>query len=616
MVIGSVTEKYNKIMRKLIFLLVLFLAGYGLKAEVSFKAEAPEAVVVGERFNLVYRVNEEGKDFRAPEFPDFDILMGPTPSFIHSQSYHNGKWENMTSYTFTYVLLPKKEGTFNIPPATIKVKGGNYTSNALAVKVLPQDKNAEDASSQQTGGASRTTAIDKESLFVRMIVSSKNVYEQEGFLVTFKLYSLFHCGLEGAKFPEFEGFLSQEIDLPNKQWTLENYNGRNYQTVVLKQTVLYPQQTGNLTIGSGRFDAVVRVQSQKKVKSIFDDFFDSYQDVNRELTTAPVTINVKSLPSGKPASFSGAVGNFSMTSSISSEKVKTNEAITINVKIAGNGNVKLIKNPTVEFPNDFEIYEPKTEVSTQNTENGVIGSKSIEYMAIPRYAGDFTIPPIEFSYFDVKSDSYKTLKSEPYTLHVEKGPDDGNAPGPLVSNFTNKESVKYLGQDIRYLKVKGFHFAQKNELFFGSFLYVLCYIVPAILFIIFFIVYRKQVKENSNIALVRTKKANKIAVRRLKIAGRLMKENKREEFYDEVLRALWGYLSDKLNIPQATLTKDNVETELITYGVDESLINEFMDILNTCEFARYAPAQTSDDMDRLYAKTIDAMGKMENTIKR
>lgn len=619
MVIKGVTEKYDIIMRKLVFLLALILAGYGVKAEeVSFKASAtPEVVVMKERVNLVYSVNADAKDLRAPEFEDFDILMGPTPAFNHSQVYDNGNWTTSTSYTYTYVLLPKKEGTFNIPPASIKVKGRNYVSNALTIKVLPADKESVgDNNSGSEASSTQATTIDKESLFVRMIVSKKNVYEQEGFLVTFKLYSLFDCGLNGVKFPEFEGFLAQEIDLPNKQWTLENYNGRNYRTVVLKQTVLYPQRSGNITIGSGRFDAEVRIQTQKKVRSIFDDFFDSFQNVSKELTTAPVTINVKPLPSGKPASFSGAVGNFSMTSSINSTNVKTNEAVTIKVKISGNGNVKLIKNPAVEFPNDFEIYEPKADVETQNTENGVIGSKMIEYMAIPRFAGDFTIPPIEFSYFDIKSNSYKTLKSEPYALHVEKGPDDENTSGPVVSNFTNKESVKYLGQDIRYLKVKGFHFAEKNELFFGSFLYILCYIVPAVLFIIFFIVYRKQVKENSNIALVRTKKANKIAVRRLKIAGKLMKENKREKFYDEVLRALWGYLSDKLNIPQATLTKDNVETELVKYGVDESLINEFMDILNTCEFARYAPSQTSDAMDKLYAKTIDAMGKMENTIKR
>ena len=263
-----------------------------------------------------------------------------------------------------------------------------------------------------------------------------------------------------------------------------------------------------------------------------------------------------------------------------------------------------------------DVYDPKVEMDIKTTTAGVSGSKTIEYMAIPRYAGDFEIPAIAFSYFDIKSGSYKTIKSEPYKLHVEQGK-GGSGSSPVVSNFSNKESVKYLGKDIRYLKTKGFSFIEGGDgIFFGSFMYYLCYIVPAILFIVFFFIYRKQVKENADIALVRTKKANKMAVRRLKNAGKLMKENKKEEFYDEVLRALWGYLSDKLSIPQSDLTKDNVETELAKYGVDESLTNEFMDILNTCEFARYAPSQASDAMDKLYELTVDAIGKMENTIKK
>ena len=333
------------------------------------------------------------------------------------------------------------------------------------------------------------------------------------------------------------------------------------------------------------------------------------------MTTPPVTIDVKPLPSGKPASFSGAVGNFTMTSSISSNNVKTDDAVTVKVKISGNGNIKLVKNPEVAFPNDFDVYDPKVEVDIKTTAAGTSGTKTIEYMAIPRYAGDFEIPAIAFSYFDTKTGSYKTITSEPYKLHVEQGKGGGTS-SPVVSNFSNKESVKYLGKDIRYLKVNGIHFVPNNELFFGSFMYYMCYLIPAILFIVFFFIYRKQVKENSNLALVRTKKANKMAVRRLKNAGKLMKENKKEEFYDEVLRALWGYLSDKLSIPQANLTKDNVEMELAKYGVDDALIKEFMDILNTCEFARYAPAQASDAMDKLYEQTVDAIGKMENTIKK
>lgn len=606
-------------MRKLVFLFVLMLmAGATLKAaDVVFKAAAPAAVVMGEQFRLTFTINAEGKDLRVQELSDFEVLMGPSQSTSYSSSWVNGQSSSETTVTYTYILMPKKEGTFNIPPATIKVKGANYTSNALAIKVLPPDKaGSADAAAGAAGGNSASTGIGKDDFFVKLNVSSHQVYEQQGFLATFKMYASRPCGLNNAKFPEFEGFLAQEVELPQeKQWTMENYNGRNYYVVVLKQSYLYPQRSGKITIDKGTFDAVIRIPTQQKVRSIFDDFFDAYQDINKQLVSPAVTIDVKPLPSGKPASFAGAVGNFTMTAGISSTNIKANEAVTVTVKISGNGNIKLVKNPDVQFPADFDVYDPKVETDSRVTAAGASGTKTIEYIAIPRYAGDFEIPAITFSYFDPKAGSYKTITSEAFQLHVEKGK-EGEGTAPVVSNFSNKESVKYLGQDIRYLKVKGIRFFSKNELLFGSFTYYLCYLVPAFLFLVFFLIYRRQVKENSNLALVRTKKANKTAVRRLKNAGRLMKENKKEEFYEEVLRALWGYLSDKLNIAQANLTKDNVEAELMKYGVDESLINEFMDILNTSEFARYAPSQASDAMDKLYELTVDAIGKMENTIKK
>jgi tetratricopeptide (TPR) repeat protein len=572
---------------------------------------APEAVIVGEQFRLSYIVNAEAKDFRLQgEMPDFDVLMGPTPSVNYSQRWVNGKSSSETSFTFTYILRAKKEGTFNIPPATVKVNNATYTSNALVVKALPQDKAEEVAA-----GESRTSSsgLSKDDVFIRLIVAKRDVYEQEGILVTLKLYARNYgiSGLPVRSFPEFEGFLAQEIELPQeKPWVLENYNGYNYQTVVLKQSVLFPQRSGNLTIDGGKYEAVVRMPTQRKISSIFDDFAGMYRDVNISLVPPPVTVNVKPLPSGKPASFSGGVGDFTLKSSVSSTEVKANEAVTVTLKINGNGNIRLVKNPEVKYPNDFDIYDPKIAQDVKTTAAGVNGSKTIEYTAIPRFGGDFEIPPVTFSYFDPKTETYKTLSTEPYRLHVEKGEGDA-ASGPVVSNFSNRESVRVLGQDIRYLKVKDIDFVSKDELLYGSSVYYLCYLVPALLFIAFFFIYRKQVKENANIALVRTKKANKMAVKRLKIAGRLLKANRTEEFHEEVLRALWGYLSDKLNIPQSNLTKDNVETELTQHGVDETLIKEFMDILNTCEFARYAPSQAPDAMDKLYGLAVDAIGNME-----
>ena len=590
------------------------LSSVNAEDHVTFKASAPQSVVMGEQFRLTFVVNAEGKELRVQEMPDFDVLMGPSQSTSYSSSWVNGKNTSETTVSFTYILMPKKEGTYTIAPATIKVKGATYSSNGLSIKVLPADKSGKSSSNSSSGTSSAT--ISNDDFFVRMIVSKANVYEQEGFLVTFKLYAARPCGLSGAKFPEFEGFLAQEIDLPDKQWVQDHYNNRNYFTVDLKQVVLYPQRSGQLTIGKGTYDATIRISTPSKARSIFDDFFDSYRDMNKQLVSQPATINVKPLPSGKPASFSGAVGNFTMTASLSNDHVKANEAVTVKVKISGNGNLKVLKNPEVIFPNDFDVYDPKVDVDTKTTTSGVTGSKNIEYMAIPRYAGDFEIPAVSFSYFDTKSQSYKNLTSDSFKLHVDKG-DNSSATASSVTNYSNKESVKYLGQDIRFLKTRGIHFiTRRDDVFFGSFLYYLAYIVPAILFVIFFIMYRNQIKENSDLAKVRIRKANKMAIKRLKNAGKLMQEKKKEAFYEEILKDLWGYLSDKLSIPQADLTKDNVEAELAKYGVDELLTKEFMDILNTCEFARYAPSQAPDAMDKLYELTADAIEKMENTIKK
>ncbi len=402
--VNSCNSQIKKYLLTICLLTGFVIPGF---AQVTFKASAPNAVVVGEQFRLTYSINDDGKDLRIGEFPDFDILYGPSTS--RSISIVNG--QTSTSNSFTYTLMAKKEGSFNIPPATIKVGGSEYKSNAVTIKVLPQDKAAAAQSQNQTaqrGEASEGSgSISSNEAFVRMHITKNSVYENEGFLVTFKIYSLYDIvGFENVKFPEFEGFISQEIELPEeRQLSLENYNGRNYRTYVLKQTILYPQRPGTLTIPAGKVDAVFRVRSQQRVRSIFDDFFDSYSNVKKTLPINQGTVSVKPLPAGKPDSFSGAVGDYKMTSSISSEKVKANEAITIKVNISGAGNLKLVKSPEIIFPNDFEIYDPKTNLNIKTTTSGVSGSKEMEYLAIPRYAGDFVIPSAPFSYFALKANS-------------------------------------------------------------------------------------------------------------------------------------------------------------------------------------------------------------------
>ena len=616
-------------MGKKVILLFTLLLSVGLlqnaKAQdVTFTMSAPPSVVVGTQFQLSCIVNVvNGTELRLPPemSENFDNLMGPSTATSRGVKIENGKRTSTATATYTYVFAAKKEGTFNIDPATIKIGNSEYKSNAITIKVLPPDQAAQAQAQgggaqqqQQQQGGSSSAGISNDNIFFRMTISNNNVYEQEGFLVTFKLYTAYDiAGVNNVKFPEFEGFLAQDIELKDVQWQVENYNGRNFNTAVMKQTVLYPQRSGQLSIGSGRVDAVIRVRNQSTGRGFFDNFFDTYQNVSKELISSPATINVKPLPTGKPASFSGAVGNYTINSEISRTQLKANEAVTIKLTIRGNGNIRLLKNPDIVFPNDFEVYDPKVDNNIRVSAAGASGTKTIEYMAIPRYAGDFEIPAVNFSFFDTKAGVYKTLTTESYKLRVEKG--EGGSEAPVV-NFTNRENVKFLGKDIRYIKTKGVHFISNKDIFFGSFIYIMAYLMITILFVVFFIIYRKQVKENSNIALVRTKKANKTAVKRLKQAEKLLKENKEEAFYEEVLRALWGYLSDKLNIPQSELTKENVAIALTKYGVDEELSGEFLEIVNTCEFARYAPNKTSGAMDKLFSETIDAIGKMENTIKK
>lgn len=610
-------------MRKLIFLfIILIIAGAKVSADdkASFVANAPEAVASGDQFKLTYTVNTQNiRDFRAPSIKDFDVLMGPNRSF--SQTIINGV--SNSSVTYTYILMADKQGTFTVPGATAVINGKASTSNSVKIKVLPPDQasgNSNNGSRQNSSAgrpsqASSGNSISSNDLFVTANVSKTNVYEQEALLLTYKIYTLVNIvGLDDAKMPDFKGFHSQEVDLPQKkQASLEHYNGRNYQTIVYRQFVLFPQQSGKLEIDPAKF--VIVVAKAVASDDPFDAFFNggsNYVEIKKTVATPKVTVNVMQLPSGKPANFSGGVGEFSISSSINTKELKTNDALTVKLIISGVGNLKLINNPEVAFPKDFETYDPKVDNKFSLTKEGLSGSKVIEYLAVPRSAGTYKIPSVDFSYFDLKTKSYKTLKTEEYEVKVEKGA--GNA-DQVIANFTNKEDLKVLGNDIRFIKMGDTALTPKGNFLFGSLTYYLWYIIPFCLFIVFVIIYRKQAIENANVAKVRTKKANKVATKRMKLAGKLLAENKKDQFYDEVMRALWGYISDKLNIPVSKLSKDNIEYELNKYGVQADLIKEFIEALNQCEFARYAPGDENAAMDNVYSSAIDVMSKMENSIK-
>ena len=583
--------------------------------KVTFTASAPDAVAVGDQFRLSYTVNtQKVKNFRAPSIKGFDVLMGPSRSYS-MQSINGNTTETLT---FTYILLAQKEGEYTIPGATITANGDQMLSNSVKIKVLPADK----ANSSQSGNAQSTsrssssgTSISNNDLFITATASKTTAYEQEAILLTYKIYTVVDLrGFDNVKLPDFKGFHSQEVELPNdRRWGLEHYKGRNYHSTIYRQFVLFPQQSGKLTIDAARFDA--SIEKMDAIDDPFEAFFNGGAgsiQIKKTLMTPKLTIDVKALPAGKPADFSGGVGEFNISSSINSTKVKTNDAITVKVVISGTGNLKLVGEPEVKFPEDFEVYDPKVDSKFRLTNAGLSGNKVIEYLAIPRNAGTYKIPAIKFSYFDIKSRSYKTLTTEEYTVQVEKGA--GNA-SQTIANFTNKEDLKVLNEDIRFIKQNDVKLSPKGKYFFGSMGYWLFYIVPGLIFIACFLIYRKQIAANANVAKVRTKKANKVAVKRMKQAGKLLAANEKDAFYDEVLKALWGYISDKLSIPVSQLSKDNIEEELRKYGVAEDLIKEFLNALNSCEFARFAPGDANQAMDKVYSDSLEVISKMENSIK-
>lgn len=610
-------------MKKYWFLLILLLISVPsiFADNITFVIKAPASTVKGAQIQVQYILKGEAKNIETPTIPKeiagFEELFGPSVMESYSSSTVNGKTVSESNVTFTWVLMAKEEGTFTLPAASVKIDGKNYQSNTAQIKVLPPDKNADTQQPGQQPQATSTTStagqVSNDDAFIRAIFSKTKVKEQEAVVVTFRFYTVLNIREVGKiQFPEFEGFMTEDFELSaNRQWNMEHYNGRNYYTVDVKKTLLFPQRSGKMSIPSGTMEIVFEVSSGRKVR----DFFGTREvmtEARKVLKTTPVTVDVSPLPiEGKPSGFLGGVGNFSFTPTISATNVKANDAITIKLDISGSGNMKLIKNPEIKFPKDFETYDPQVKNDFRITENGLSGKKTIEYMFIPRYPGKYTIPPIDFSYFDTRTNSYKTVSSPEYTLNVDKDP---NAGQNVSTSYSNQRELE-VEQDIRYLKTGDFSFRNSQSFTYGSLLYWLWYIVPLLLLIVFSIIYRKQIKANADIALMKTKKANKVATRRLKMAKKYLQAQNKDSFYEEILRAVWGYLSDKLTIPVADLNRENIEAELTRYGVGDELISQFIDILDTGEFARYAPS-ASGDMDKLYNNTVDAIGKMENTIKK
>ena len=598
----------------------------GFAEDVQFRAQAPSQVIVGRPFQLTYTVNQRSRDMRAPEFTDFDVLAGPYTSTSSSTSFVNGHRTSSFSQAYTYTLMAQRAGTYTIPPATVKVDGENIQSNGVRIQVLPEDEQPAQQSNQsaavsnqsnQSSQSSQTSQTASENIFVRTIASKTRVHEQEALMVSYKLY---FANVDVAqltnntKLPEFTGFLKQEIELGEIQAELEHYNGRNYQTAVLYRTILYPQHSGDIQIEPAKFEAVLRVQTQQRARSIFDDFFGSYTNVTKMLTAPGVTIHVSALPSGKPASFSGGVGKFNLTPSISQTELQTNEAVTIKLDITGAGNMKLLKTPAIDWPEGFEPYDPKVTNNFATSTAGVSGTKSIEYLAIPRSPGDYTIPAVHFSYFDIEDKAYKTLSTPEYTIHVKRGAGEQSAASGQQSgvvSYTQKEDIKQLGTDIRYIDTKNLSI-QNSKFKIQNYEWIwLWYVIPLLIAIVLLVVLRKQIKEAADVNRMRYKRANKVAQKRLKAAAAALKDNQKDAFYAAIEQAAWTYLSDRLSIPMAELNKDNIAQLLRQKGVGDGLIHEVTDVLSTAEFARYAPS-TDHAMDDLYKATTNMINNLED----
>ena len=614
----------NKLYLSLLTILLSLHTLTSFADNVTFRATAPSIVEVGERFRVQYTINSQDvSNFSYPKFEGFDVMYGPSTSQQSSFQYINGQMSQSSSYTYTFTLMATKVGTYTIPAASIVVGGQPYKSQSLKIQVVAGNGNRQNQQSQQGMRRQRmqeepsrpqSTAISSSDLFMTATANRTKVYEQEAVLVTYKVYSLVNLTQLDGKLPTLDGFQIQEIPLPrNKEFDVENYNGRIYHTVVWSQYVLFPQKTGDLVIPPITYEGVVQ-QVNRAIDPI-EAFFNGTGgviEVKKKITTPQLTIHVSPLPD-KPAAFSGAVGSFSLSSDISTQHVKANDAVTLKIAIKGTGNMKLISAPEVAFPKDFETYDTKATDNFSLTRNGLSGTKEFEYLTVPRHAGTYTIPATDFVYFDPTTNSYKTLTTEPYTIEVEKGSGSSSS----VADYTNnQQDVKELNKDIRYIKTGETALHRPDDNFFGSWKYWLSYLIPLLLFVIVLAIGHKQIKDNANIAKMRGRKANKIAKKRLKVAASLLAAHNQNEFYDEVMRALWGYIADKLYMSQAKLNKDNINMALAQQQVDSSLIDEFIKTLNECEFARYAPGNPNENMETVYNNAVNVISQIEDRFKK
>ena len=607
----------------LVVLLVATVFPARADEEVTFEANSPLTVAVGGAFRVEFSLNAKPDkgSFQAPSFEGFDVLAGPAESTGSSIQFINGTMTKSVSHTYTYVLLPQSAGTVTIGAAEVKVDGRTYRTRELPIEVVDEGDGGRSQQQQQpSDDADRSDAqsrIGKDDILLRAVVSRTSVYKNEPLHVAFKLYTRVpFANVVPESVPSFDGFWSQDLTDPNyEQVGRETYNGKVYETRVLADYLLYPQQVGTLTIDPLQITVVAQVVIQSRHADPFFGMGREVLNVPKKLQSQRVSVTVKPLPDGAPASFNGAVGSFKMDAELPSERLTANSGANATVKISGEGNLTFVQAPKLQLPASFELYNVKTTESINATTSGITGYRQFEYPFIARAEGSYEIEPIEFSYFDPQRREYVTLRSRAVTFEVAPDARGGGEAVVMQGRGVSKEDVRQLGQDIRFIRLGAPQLRTVAAPFLFGTAYWIILAVIVILFALIYVVLRRQIRESQNVALVRGKRANKVAVQRFRMAKRYMEEQNRHAFYEEMLRALWGYMSDKFNIPMANLTKENVREELNKRGVAAEIAQSFTNIITRCDEAQYSPVE-STRMSDVYSEGVNLISRIESVIKR
>lgn len=608
---------------KLLYILTfIFISIHSVDAQsdVSFRTICKKQVSVGEQFQVSYELNGDGKDFKSPNFTNFEIIGGPFTSTSSSVQIINGSVSRTNTQTFSFHLRAIKEGTFTIPSASITVDRKKITSEPCEIVVT-----ASPTGSSSYGGSSNNTqvTVGNRDVFLEATPNKKKAYLGEQILLTYRIYYTIPISqLSVSKAPSYSGFWTKDIteNDGSLQQSSVVRDGHQYNVATIQEIVLFPQKAGKLTIDPLDISCLAQIRQQRNRSQSYDPFEDffgdimgsSYTNVRKDIKSQPITIEIEPLPtSNKPINFNGAVGQFTFTSKIDKSELKVNEAFTLTLTVSGKGNIDLLELPKPVFPPDFEVYDPKITSSVKSNALGIHGSKKAEYIIIPRVSGDFTLNDIEFSYFNPSLKRYETLKSDVHTIQVQKGASSANS-GIYAQG---QADIKYLGSDIRHINTSDHKLSVTGNLFFMSPAYIIIIIIMLAMFIITFVTYKRINKFNKNQVLVKNKQATKIAKKRLNEAHNHLITNNQNGFYEAFSQAIWGYISDKLNIVRSQLSMDSVKEIMLGKNVSEDIVNEFVDLLNNCEYARFAPGDANKKMDDLYQKGIELITKAEKLLK-